>query len=45
MSKDETFKKYIDSMKTFVEKYNDDLQVDSKNYEDCGGKYKPIIQR
>lgn len=42
MSDEDTYKKYIESMKTFVEQYND--QKDDTKFEDCGGKYKPIIQ-
>lgn len=43
-SDESTYKKYIDSMKTFLEQYNPDRQSDQMKFEDCGSKYKPIIQ-
>lgn len=31
-------------MKDFVKQYDEDRQKDDMKFEDCGGKYKPIIQ-
>ncbi|XP_070764358.1 sodium/potassium-transporting ATPase subunit beta-1a [Enoplosus armatus] len=35
-SNDVSFEKYISSMKSFLEKYDDQLQTDQMKFEDCG---------
>jgi len=32
----ETFKKYVESMRNFLNFYNDDLQAETQKFEDCG---------
>ncbi|KAG7228700.1 hypothetical protein INR49_008478 [Caranx melampygus] len=40
-----SFKKYIESMDKLLENYEESNQTEQKKYEDCGGKYKPIINQ
>lgn len=41
---EKSYKKYTDSMDALLKKYDIALQTDQMHFEECGGKYKPIIQ-
>jgi len=45
MSDETAIKKYTDTMSTFLEKYNDDVQIDEMKFEDCGGTPQPYKDR
>lgn len=40
-----SYKTYTDSIKTFLEVYHEDNQLDQMKYEDCGGKYELQVDR
>nr|WRO44064.1 sodium/potassium pump beta 1a [Rachycentron canadum] len=40
-----TYKKYIESMDTFLQQYDDELQTDAKRFEDCGVNAQPYKER
>nr|AZT78974.1 sodium/potassium-transporting ATPase subunit beta 1 subunit [Lateolabrax maculatus] len=44
-SDESTYKKYTDSMKTFLEQYNADRQSDQMKFEDCGNTPQPYKDR
>lgn len=39
-----TYAKYIKSMGALLEKYDVARQTDQMKFEECGGKYTPLIQ-
>ena len=43
-SDEKSYEKYVASMQKFLDLYNETIQADEMKYEDCGGKYKSIIQ-
>ncbi|XP_015249940.1 PREDICTED: sodium/potassium-transporting ATPase subunit beta-1 [Cyprinodon variegatus] len=45
ISKEETYKKYVESMAAFLTQYDDDKQEDDMKYEDCGGTPLSYIDR
>ncbi|TMS20525.1 sodium/potassium-transporting ATPase subunit beta-1a [Larimichthys crocea] len=40
-----SYKKYTDSMKTFLRQYDDDRQTDQMKFEDCGDSPRPYTDR
>ncbi|KAM9358116.1 sodium/potassium-transporting ATPase subunit beta-1a [Symphorus nematophorus] len=45
MTKEDTIKKYTESMAKLLEPYDDDRQADQSNFEDCGGTPQPYKDR